>query len=66
MTPEQARELRSTILWSELCLEIDRMVDWQVSLLEKCQPGDLTAIQQNIATLRAVKNIPQNVIDREE
>ena len=65
MNIDQAKELQQTILWEEFCKEIDKKVIYQTSLLEKCKAEDLVAIQQNISVLRSVKNIPQDVIDRE-
>jgi len=65
MNIEQAQELNNTILWEEVCKEIDKKVIYQTSLLEKCGVEELVAIQQNIAMLRSVKHIPQDVIDRE-
>jgi hypothetical protein len=66
MIPEQAAELKNTILWEEFCKEIDKKIKYETSLLEKCDPDELKSIQQKIAALREVKNIPQDVIDREE
>lgn len=66
MIPEQAAELKATVLWEEFCGEIDKKIKYEISLLEKCDSDELRSIQQKIAALREVKNIPQNVIDREE
>ncbi len=66
MTPEQAKELQQTILWTEFCKEIDKRVSYNLTQLTVVEPEGLIAVQKQISVLQQVKNIPQDVIDREE
>jgi hypothetical protein len=66
MTPEQAKELQQTILWEGFCREVDKKIEYKAALLLVCSPEDLLALQYEIKALAAIKNIPQDVIDREE
>ena len=66
MNIEQAKELKNTILWTELCKEIDTYITFEMSKLINCKPEELTDIQGRIKVWQSVKDIPDNVIDREQ
>lgn len=65
MNVEQAKELKNTILWEEFCKEVDRKVDYQKTLLLRCGPEELVSHQEMVKALESIKNIPDDVIDRE-
>jgi len=65
MTAEEAKDLKSSILWSSLLGEIDRKILWESMKLRKCSKDELSEIQAMIKGLEAVKLIPDNVIENE-
>jgi len=66
MNVAQAKELKNTLLWEEFCKEVDKMITYEMVKLQTVAPEDLLSVQQMISSLQSVKNIPDNVIDREE
>lgn len=66
MTPDQAKELKNTILWEEFCKEIDKKINYEMHKLTTVAPEYLLSVQQMISSLQSIKNIPDDVIDREE
>ena len=66
MTPEQAKELQQSILWTAFCKEIDKRINYNLTQLTVVDPDGLIAVQKQISVLNQVKNIPQDVIDAEE
>ena len=63
MTPEQAKELKQTILWTEFCKEVDLKINYYIQQLTTCEPEELCAIQKQISSLQVVKQIPDDVLD---
>ena len=53
-------------MWKGVLAEIDLLIDFESKKLRVCRPEDLSAIQMKIAAYESVKNIPQNVVDRDE
>jgi hypothetical protein len=66
MNITQAKELENTILWTEFCKEVDTKIAYHISLLTACKPEELVEIQKMISALHTIKNIPRDVIEREE
>jgi hypothetical protein len=66
MNSAQAIELKNTLLWEEFCNEIDKKVSYEMQRLTTVAPEDLKSVQMMVASLQSIKNIPQDVIDREE
>jgi hypothetical protein len=66
MNIAQAKELKNTLLWEEFCKEIDKKVHYEMVKLQTVAPEDLLGVQMKISSLQSVKNIPDDVIDREE
>jgi hypothetical protein len=65
MNIEQAKELRQTILWEEVCKELDMYIHGEMEKLKSCSTEELKAVQRTIRTLEMVKRLPENVIDRD-
>jgi hypothetical protein len=65
MTPEQAKELKHTVLWEGFCQEIDRFIEFEMTKLRVCTTDELREIQARIRVYENVKAIPDVVIDRE-
>ena len=66
MNIEKAKEIHSSVLWTEICGEIDIMIKALESKLRNCSVEGLQAIQIEIQSLEKIKRLPQDVIDREE
>jgi len=65
MTVEDAKSLQQNILWQELCLEIDTLVNSSLSRLAICSPAELIPLQERIKSLVGLKNLPQDIVDRQ-
>lgn len=65
MNVEQAKELHSSVLWEELCKEIDNRIKFEEGKLRSCLPEQLKYIQTKILALEELKRIPTDLIDRE-
>lgn len=65
MNAVQAKELKNTILWEEFKVEIDKKISYYSAKLTTCVVDELVSIQRQISALQSVKNIPDDVIDRE-
>lgn len=65
MTPEEASDLSSSIVWIELCKEIDLRVESLKNKLVICKPDDLVRLQESILAFNSLKTMPQDIVDRE-
>jgi len=65
MNVVQAKELKNTLLWEEFCKEVDKKIAYEMTKLQTVAPEDLLSVQMKVASLQSVKNIPDDVIDRE-
>jgi len=65
MTEEQAQEVRNSIVWKNICNEIDYRISALINELVKCDVEDLKNIQRDIRQLEVLKKLPEDVIDRE-
>lgn len=66
MTLEQARELGQLELWKSVQVEIDALMRFEEHKFRSCKPEELDGIRRVIVAYETIKNLPQNVIDREE
>ena len=66
MNLEQAKEVRSSLLWRQIQEELDYRIQNQVNKLRICQAVDLPMIQQKIQMLEEFKSLPDDVVSREE
>lgn len=66
MNIERAKEFKSSLLWADTCEEIDRKVHLLTQRLHICKVDELREIQIEIQVLQALKNMPDDVISREE
>ncbi len=64
MNREQAIALEQSPFWEAFCEEIDSVIESNRNRLERAD-RDFIIIQERIKTLREIKRLPQNVIDRE-
>jgi len=65
MNIESATDLKHSVLWEAVSGEIDERIKGQVSRLRACNESDLKIIQLKINMYEEIKNLPQDVIDRE-
>lgn len=66
MEIEKAKEIHSSLLWEEVTKELDMWIHAEELKLRTCVGDQLPEIQQVIATLEKVKQLPTIVIEREE
>lgn len=66
MNKEQAINVRQGTEWPLICEEIDKRIDSERSNLENAKGEAVQGVQARIRTLRGIKRLPQDVIDREE
>ena len=46
--------------------EVDALISLETTKFRTCKPEELKSIQDKILVYESVKNLPQNVIDRED
>jgi len=63
--PEEAKELKQTLLWDVFCKELETMIETERGRLENASEERVKMIQERIRTLRNIKKLPQDIIDRE-
>jgi len=63
---EKAKEIHSSVLWEQVCSEIDVRLKALESRLRTCTPLELERLQLEIQVWEKVKRLPQDVIEREE
>lgn len=63
---EQAKELKYSTLWETVKKELDVRIESCLAQLKQCTIEELPKIQLRIKTFEEVKNLPQDVIYREE
>ena len=61
----RAQELKSSLIWASVVEEIDRKIFYETQKLRSCTPDELHGIQLKIACYESLKNLPDDVIDRE-
>ena len=61
----EAKELKHSILWEAVVGEIDLKIEAAKERLVNAPPDVVSMLQQEVRALRALKTIPQDVIDRE-
>jgi hypothetical protein len=65
MTIEKAQELHSSDLWTHVIGELNFRIDLEMQTLRTAPLEKVSSIQQKISILEELKNLPQDVIDRE-
>ena len=65
MTPDRAKEMKSSFLWAETVEEIDKKLHYETQRLRTCKPEELLLIQAKIQVYESIKRLPDDVIDRE-
>jgi hypothetical protein len=63
---EKAKEIHSSVLWEQVCQEVDFRIKSLESKLRICSKEDLEKVQLEIQIWERVKTLPQDVIEREE
>jgi len=66
MDIEQIKVLRHSLGWKELEVEIDKIVDAEVVKLKIAQPTAIIRLQERIRALEALKQLPEDIIIREQ
>jgi hypothetical protein len=66
MDIEKAKEIHSSVLWEQVCTEVDVRIKSLESKLRTCTPAELEKVQLEIQIWEKVKRLPQDVIEREE
>ena len=66
MNMERAKDLRGSTTWGDIVEELDKKI-FNISLkLHTCKPEDLGLLQAEIRILQSLKNLPDDIIQREE
>ena len=65
MTPEEASDLSASIIWSDLCKEIDLKVASLKNQLVVCKPDELVRLQESIKAYNSFKTMPKDIVDRQ-
>ena len=65
MTVEDAKSLQQNVLWEALCKEIDGLIDARKERLTTCHTDEVYTLQAEIKVYRAIKRLPQDIVDRE-
>ena len=65
MNKEQAIRIKQGEDWELICEEIDRHIERQRSRLEVASEADFKLVQERLKSLKGLKRLPQDVIDRE-
>ena len=60
------RSIPQTQVWEQIVFEIDRRIRNEMESLTMCAPQDLTKIQERIRALNELKQMPEQVVNREE
>lgn len=66
MTLEEAQEARHSLVWKNVCKELDYRKDILRELLLRCNAEELDSIQTKIRLYEEVKKLPDDVVEREE
>lgn len=66
MELDKAKEIHSSVLWEQVCQEVDVRIKSLESKLRTCSKEDLEKVQLEIQIWEKVKRLPQDVIEREE
>ena len=66
MTLEQARDMKHSLGWTAVVGEIDERINVEMSKLIQCNAENLHAIQMRVRVYEELKNLPQDVIERED
>jgi hypothetical protein len=64
MSVERAKEVKASILWADVCEEINKQIHYLTQRLRSCTRDELEGIQREINAHEKLKQLPDNVIDR--
>jgi len=62
---KQAEDMKSSLIWSTIVNELERKIYYETQKLRTCSPEELRDIQAKIQAFESLKNLPQDIIDRE-
>ena len=62
---QMARDMKNSPMWNMAVSEIDRKIHFEMQKLKACTPEELKEIQCKIMAYESVKNLPQDIEDRE-
>ena len=65
MDIERAQELQQSLMWAGVVEELDRKIHFEIKKLRTCSPEELIKIQFSVACYESLKQLPQDIIDRE-
>jgi len=65
MNIQTAKELKSSLLWGGVVEELDKKITFELTKLRTCNVDELPLIQAKIQSYESIKNLPDDVIDRE-
>ena len=66
MNLERAKELKASLIWADACEELDIKIHKLTQKLQTCTIEELKDIQREIKVFQAVKQLPDDIISREE
>jgi len=62
---KQAEDMKTSTTWYVIVGELDRKIYYETQKLRTCSPEELRDIQIKIQCYESLKNVPQDIIDRE-
>ena len=65
MNLEQAQETRNSVIWKNVCIELDYRIYAKLNELKNCAMEEVVNLQRDIKQLENLKKLPEDVIDRE-
>jgi len=66
MDIQQAKELKSSLMWAGVVEEMDKKIVFEVAKLKAAKLEDIILIQATIRAYESLKKLPDDVIEREE
>jgi hypothetical protein len=66
MNEHQAKELKSSSLWTYICNELEFRRTAELNRLVTCDRDEIDMVRTRINVYDEIKNLPETVIDREE
>jgi hypothetical protein len=65
MSWEQANDIKGQHFWDSVCNELDFQIVGELKRLETADEHNFRLIQERIKTLRRIKRLPTDVMERE-
>lgn len=66
MTFEEAKDLKNSSIWEKVNIEINDRIDKCLQQMRVCSVDDFLVLQLKIKMYEELRNLPQDVIDRND